>query len=83
MSIKTITTSKLRDNLADVLENTAGDNLCIITRRGRANRAIVDLDKLEDLLAASNPAYLKEIAQARAQATAGEVFTIDEVFGNL
>ena len=81
MNTKTITATKLRDNLAGVLADTSQDTIYIITQRGNANRAIVNLDKLEDLLGASDPAYLKEIAKARRQATAGKV--LKAIVGNL
>ena len=54
-----------------------------MTRRGKKERAIVDLDKLEDLLAASDPKYLESIAEAREQIKKGEVYSFEEVFGNL
>ena len=83
MGTKTVSASELRTNLADALDAVSKDNILIVTRRGKKERAIIDLDKLEDLLAASDPAYLKIIAQARAEAARGEVFTMEEVFGDL
>ncbi len=83
MGTKTISASKLRSNLADALEAVNDQEILIVTRRGKKERAIIDLDKLEDLLAASDPSYLKKIAQARAEVAAGDVATMEEVFGNL
>lgn len=83
MSTKTISASDLRNGLADALDAVSPDDILIVTRRGKKERAIVDLDKLEDLLAASDPEYLKTVAQARAEAKRGEVFTMEEVFGDL
>lgn len=83
MSAKTISASDLRNGLADALDAVGPDDILIITRRGKKERAIIDLDKLEDLLAASDPEYLKTIVQARAEAKHGEIFTIEEVFGDL
>lgn len=83
MGIKTISASDLRNGLADALDAVSPDDILIVTRRGKKERAIVDLDKLEDLLAASDPEYLKTIAGARAEFKRGEVFTMEEVFGDL
>jgi len=83
MSTKTIAAAKFRNNFASTLNAVNDNDILIITRRGKKERVLVDLDKFEDLLAASNPEYLKSIAEARKQAKAGEVFTMDEAFGNL
>lgn len=83
MGTKTISTSKLRNNLADALDSITDDEVLIVTRRGKSERAIIDLDKLEDLLAASDPKYLKSIKEARDQIKRGEVYTFEEVFGGL
>lgn len=83
MGTKTISASKLRNNLADALDSVSDDQVLIVTRRGKSERAIIDLDKLEDLLAANNPEYLKSIAEAREQIKKGEVYSFEEVFGNI
>ena len=84
MKTKFISATKLRDNLASILDATNKDHpVHIVTRRGRQEHAIVNLDKLEDLLAASDPEYLKDITEARQQAATGEVFALEDVFGDL
>ena len=80
MSTKTLTVSKLRDNLAEALDAVNNDEILIVTRRGKKEMAIIDLDRLEDLLAATNPKYLKIIKEARASK---EYFGHEEVFGDL
>lgn len=80
MSTKTISASDLRTNLADALETVNKDEILIVTRRGKKERAIIDLDKLEDLLAANDPKYLAKIRAARQSQ---EYLSHDEVFGNL
>ncbi len=80
MSTKTISASDLRSNLADTLEAISKNDVLIVTRRGKKERAIIDLDKLEDLLAASDPDYLRTIREARESK---EYFSHAEVFGNL
>lgn len=80
MAAKTVTVSQLRGNLADSLESIKNDEVLIVTRRGKKERAIIDLDQLEDLMAVTNPAYLKEIREARESK---DYFSHDEVFGDI
>ena len=56
------------------------NDILIVTRRGKKELAIIDLDKLEDLLAANDPNYLVSIKDARAGT---EYFRHEEVFGHL
>lgn len=80
MGIKTLTVSELRSNLAESLEAIQNDEVLIVTRRGKKERAIIDLDRLEDLLAVTDPRYLKTIEEARSSK---EYFSHDEVFGDI
>lgn len=80
MGSKVISTSDLRNNLASALDAVSDDEILVVTRRGKKERAIIDLDKLEDLLAASNPAYLRKIKAARSSTT---YLGHEEVFGGL
>jgi len=81
MSTKTVSASNLRTNLADTLDAVDKDNIIIVTRRGKKERAIIDIDKLEDLLAANNQSYyLAAIKEARESK---EYLSHDEVFGGI
>lgn len=80
MGTKTISASDLRSGLADALDSVNKDEIIIVTRRGKKERAIVDLDKLEDLLAANDPEYLAKIKEARSSK---EYFSHEDVFGDL
>ena len=80
MSIKTISSTKLRNNLSDALDSLSKDDVLVVNRRGKAEKAIIDLDMLEDLLAANDPKYIRSIKQARESK---EMFTHEEVFGEL
>jgi PHD/YefM family antitoxin component YafN of YafNO toxin-antitoxin module len=80
MGTKTLTASELRTNLAEALEYVGNNEILIVTRRGKKERAILDLDKLEDLLAANDPDYLKTIKEARESK---EYFSHEEVFGDI
>ena len=84
MSVKTIAATKAQKNFSGLLDAVdQGTPFYIISRHGRQKYAIIDLAKLEDLLAVGDPGYLKDIAQARRQVAAGEIFSTEEVFGNL
>jgi prevent-host-death family protein len=80
MSTKTVSASDLRTNLADALDAVDKDSILIVTRRGKKERAIIDLDKLEDLLAANDPSYLLAIKESRESK---EYLNHDEVFGDI
>lgn len=80
MGTKTISASDLRSGLADALDTVSPNDILIVTRRGKKERAIVDLDKLEDLLAASDPDYLAKIKEARESE---EYLSHEDVFGDL
>jgi len=80
MGTKTISASDLRNGLADALDAVNSDDILIVTRRGKKERAIIDLDKLEDLLAATDPIYLQTIKTARESK---EYLSHDDVFGEI
>lgn len=80
MTTKTVSASDLRTNLADSLDAISGEDILIVTRRGKKEKAIIDLDSLEDILAASDPAYLARIQAARSST---DYFSHDEVFGDI
>jgi len=82
--IRTVPTTTLRNNLADVLEEVAkGHKYLLVTKKGNPVSALVNLDFFEDLLALTSPKYLKSIKRARAQYKKGEHYTHEEVFGKL
>jgi prevent-host-death family protein len=80
MGTTTISASDLRNGLADALDSVSPNDVLIVTRRGKKERVIMDLDKLEDLLAASDPNYFKKIREARESK---EYLSHDDVFGDL
>lgn len=80
MSTKTISASDLRNGLADALDAVNNTDIVIVTRRGKKERAIIDLERLEDLLASSDPTYLQRIKEARES---DEYFSHEDVFGDI
>ena len=81
MSTKTIDASMMRKNLSEALDMVRDSkNILLVRRRGNVESALIDIDTLEDLLAAQNPQYIKSIAEARASK---EWYTPEEVFGDI
>jgi prevent-host-death family protein len=80
MTTKTVSASDLRTNLADALDAVTNEDILIVTRRGKKEKVIMDLDRLEDLLAITDPEYQKIIKTARESK---EYFSHEEVFGDL
>lgn len=80
MGTATISASDLRSNLADTLDAVSVGNVVVVERRGKTPRVIIDIDEFEDLLAAADPAYLREIKAARRS---GTFLSHEDVFGNL
>jgi PHD/YefM family antitoxin component YafN of YafNO toxin-antitoxin module len=83
MSIQTISSTDFRSNFSQTLGSIKNDNIVVIKRRGLPAAGLIDLDSLEDLLAASNPQYKADIAAARLQIANGQTLSFDDVFGNL
>lgn len=80
---KTIASSTLRQNLAEVLDSLKKDGKYLVVRRGKPVAGIVDIDLFEDLLALSSPSYLKSIKEAREDYKKGKFSTLDEVIRDL
>jgi prevent-host-death family protein len=78
-----ISTTNLRNNLAEVIKKAKKKNFVLVTHRGKIKTALIDIDVLEDMLELSNKEYLKSIKEARKQYKRGEYYTMDEVFGNM
>jgi len=79
-----INATTLRNNLSDAISKINKDkDYMLIAKRGKVNSVIVDIDYFEDLLEQTNNKYLKSIIEARKQAAAGEVFTHEEIFGEI
>lgn len=80
MPTKTINSTNLRNNLSDAIGTVVEGNVLIVKKRGKDQVAIVDIDKFEDLLSASDPGYLASIREARESK---ERFSPEEAFGDL
>lgn len=78
-----ISSTNLRNNLADALKMAQKKDYVLVSHRGKINTAIVDIDMLEDLLELNDKEYLASIKRAREQYKRGEYYTFEEVFGNI
>ncbi|KKQ95030.1 MAG: hypothetical protein UT20_C0032G0004 [Candidatus Levybacteria bacterium GW2011_GWA1_39_11] len=79
-----INTTVLRNNLADALSEVAKKkDFLLVAKKGKITSAIVNIDLFEDLLALANKNYLKTIEKARKEYKKGDIFTHEEVFGQI
>lgn len=78
-----VTTTTLRNNFADSLEEVIKKDYLLVAKRGKIISALVNIDLFEDLLALRNKKYLSSIKKAREEYRRGEVFTHNEVFGEI
>ena len=79
-----ITTTILRNNLADTLkEITKKRDYLLVAKKNQIKAALVNIDLFEDLLALTNKKYLKSIKKARKEYESGEFFSHNQVFGNI
>lgn len=84
MSTKTIDATDLRNNLSAALDAVGKDDILFIKSRGKlTGKAIIDDELLEDLLLLQDSEYLNSIAKARKEIKQGDVYTFDEVFGDV
>ncbi|PIZ66629.1 hypothetical protein CO051_06155 [Candidatus Roizmanbacteria bacterium CG_4_9_14_0_2_um_filter_39_13] len=79
-----LTTTILRNNLADsIKEVQENKDYLLVSNKGKITSAVVNIDLFEDLVALSNKDYVKSIQKARKEYEKGEVFTHEDVFGEL
>ncbi len=74
-----IKTTDLRDSFANVAKQVRGSKtVAIVTKRGRPDLALIDLDYLEDLLESQDKDFQKTLREAAKEKT----YTLDEVFAD-
>lgn len=75
-----VKTTDLRKRYAYISKSVHGSrNITIITKRGKPDLGLVDLDYLEDLLEAQDSDFQATLKKAASEKT----YTLDEVFDNL
>jgi hypothetical protein len=76
---KVIKSTDLRTDYAAIAkEIRGGNNVAVITKRGRPDLALVDLDYLEDLLESQDKSFQQSLRQAATE----KMYSLDEVFAN-
>jgi PHD/YefM family antitoxin component YafN of YafNO toxin-antitoxin module len=79
MNAQLITTTDLRDNLSDTLDDVNSRNMTyLIVRRGEVEGGFVSkkyLDEFEDFMSAKNPKILRELAQSHRDIKAGSTIS--------
>lgn len=80
MTTTSMSMSQLRDNLADALDQVMGGNPVVVTRRGKADAALIDVDLLEDFLDTRDPELVKKIRKSRES---NKLYTLEEAFEDL
>lgn len=79
-----ITTTVLRNNLADTLKEVSGKkDYFLVAKKGLITSALVNIDLFEDLIALVNKSYVDSIKKAREEYEKGDVFTHEEAFGSI
>ncbi len=78
-----VSSTTLRNNLADTLEEVKKRDYLLVAKKGKITSAIVDIDLFEDLLALSNKKYLASIKKAREEYKKGQIFTHEQIFGEI
>jgi len=82
--MQTVNATILRNNLSGAVEEiNKKKNYLLVAKRGKIVSALVNIDFFEDLLALSNKEYLASIRKAREEYKKGQVFTHQEVFGEV
>lgn len=79
-----ISATVLRNNLADAInEISKKRDYLLVSKRGKVDSALVNIDLFEDLLALANKKYLNSVKKARREYKEGEVFTHERAFGEI
>lgn len=75
---KVVNATELRADYAAIAkEIRGGKNVAVITKRGRPDLALVDLDYLEDLMESQDKEFQKTLRQAAKE----KAYSLEEVFG--
>ncbi|HUW22190.1 MAG TPA: type II toxin-antitoxin system Phd/YefM family antitoxin [Candidatus Bathyarchaeia archaeon] len=79
-----VSTTTLRNNLADVIDEVSKKrDYLLVSKRGEISSALVSIELFEDLLALANKKYLNSIKKARKEYKKREIFTHEQVFGEI
>ena len=74
---KVIKATDLRTDYAAIAQEIrGGKTVAVITKRGRPDLALVDLDYLEDLLESQDKEFQKSLRQAAQE----KIYSLEEIF---
>ena len=84
MSTHTIDITNLCNNLSATINTLGKEDILFIKSRGKlTGKVIIDDESLEDLLLLQDSEYVASIARARDEVKRGDIYTFDEVFGDV
>jgi PHD/YefM family antitoxin component YafN of YafNO toxin-antitoxin module len=79
-----ITATTLRQQFADSVKTIAQEKgFMLVSNNRKITSALVDIDLFEDLLEASDKEFALSVQAAREEYERGEIFTHEELFGEL
>ena len=79
-----VNSTVLRNHLADSLKAVdKKKNYLLVAKKGKITSALVNIDLFEDLLALANKSYVASIKKARKEYKDKDIFTHEEVFGEV
>ncbi len=79
-----INVTVLRNNLADALKEVSKrKDYLLVAKKGEITSALVNIDLFEDLLALNNKKYKASIKRAREEYKKRNIFSHEEVFGEI
>lgn len=79
-----ISSTILRQQFADSVKTISQEKgFMLVSNNRKITSALVDIDLFEDLLEATDKEFAKSIQMARDEYERGEVFTHEELFGEL
>jgi prevent-host-death family protein len=82
--IKTINSTKFRNNFKDTMDHVKKSKLpLIITERDIPTAVLIDIDEYEDALSAKDKTFVASIKKARSQHAKGDVLSMDDVFADV
>lgn len=83
-NMTTVAATTFRNNFSTTMDALSKDmEYMLVTSRGKVVSALVNIDFFEDLMASKNQKYKDEIRKSREEAKKGNVYTFEEVFGDI
>ena len=82
--LKTINSTKLRNNFKDAMDHVKKSKKpLIVTERNVPTAILIDIDEYEDSLSGKDKEFLASIKRSRLQYLKGEVVDMSDVFADV